>query len=361
MKIFLVILSTAILFACCSKSKENNLSVSQIKGFADTVLLKGYKTPIYDIDATSSIKICDSLLILHIFFSSPSHYIFRVYNLNTFTKIGDFLQRGRGPDEFNEMTASIQSQQEIKENGDTKIWINNFPNKIVLLNLSKTIATNKTVIDKEYNFARPGKRNIFFESDNSTCTLDDGVFFMKKDIERSKNPDNNHPENIYVIYDYHNDKVIDTLNYQYSLDHGSYLDRKALKIVQTPYYDDLISIYDIPNKRELVLFHTFKTPDQVAGLEKPDITMPGYTYSSCSIKDNLIFALFHKRETLVSEENTHLSYVHLFDLNGKPLYNLVIGESIVGVCLDEQTSILYGIDCDGQLYSYDLKDILHKN
>lgn len=356
MKNFLAIFFTIIFFSSCGR-EQNNLSVSLIKEFEDTILLKGNKTPIYDQEVIPSITICDSLLLFHIFIQSHSPYLYRVYNLNTFTKVGDCLLNGRGPNEFNQYTAMLQSQPEMKENGNTKIWINNFPTKIVLLNLSSTIATGKTIIDKEYTFTREGKRNIFFES-NATYTLDDGIFLMNKDINRSKNPDNVNPENIYIIYDYQNDKVLDTLKYQYNLIGWESIDKKRSKIVKTSYLEDLISIYDIANKQENVLFHTFKAPHELAQIGNFDIPRPDYIYQTCFIKQNLIFALYMKRKGGDSGEGTSRRYVHVFDLNGKPRYNLIIEEPIMTICLDERTSILYGIDDEGQLYSYDLKDFL---
>lgn len=353
MKKYYFLLLCIILLSC--RKQDTHLVKQVIDNFEDTISVKGYKTGISDIEIINSIYVFDTLIVCKLF--PYLQYSYRAYSLNTAKKTGDFLAQGRGANEF--LNPQIISNVSVIKNGDINIWVQDFPSKIALLNLSKTLSTGNAVIDKEYNFIHKGKRNILFES-NDTHVLEDGVFLMNKDIERSINSDNNNPEQMYVIFDCHKNQTLDTLKYRYALESWSCIDHKKTKIVSTYYCEDLISIYDISNKQEKVLFHTLKDPEKLAGLKHPDIKKPDFTYYKCDIKRDLIFALYNKNKIDPDQQEKVNSYIHIFDLNGKPLYNLILSEQIGAFCFDERSSILYGIDSEGQIYAYNLKNILQK-
>lgn len=288
MKKYYYILLFCFLFACGKQDKH--LVTQVISSFEDTISVKGYKTDISDQELIYDVSIFDTIIVFQLFYTLPNYY--RAYSLNTFKKLGDFLVKGRGPNEVGN-AQFISKNTSIIKNGDIHLWFVNFPSKIALLNLSKTLCTGKTIIDKEYDFIRLEKRNILYES-NGTYILDDGIFLINRDTERSKNRDNPNPEQMHVIYDYYKDRIIDTLRYKYKLQDWSVMDKSNSKIISTSYSEDLISIYDIHSKKEQVLFHTIKMPKELAGFRNPKVKKPYFTYCRCDLKKDLIFALYNK-------------------------------------------------------------------
>lgn len=347
--ISILILGT-LLFSCVNK--ENNLTTHLIKGFRDTIHIHGIPTGINDPEI-NGFKVFDSIAI----FSLYPHlaYSYRAYNLNTSKKISDLIAKGRGAGEFN-LPASLP-QAPVKEKGEIKMWIRDFPTKISLVNLTQTLYTGKTLVEKEYNFVRPGTPNLLYQS-NITYVIGEGLFLMNLSQERSRNADNPNPEPMYILYDYNNDKCIDTLRYKYNFGVFFFLDKTNSKVVSTSPMEDIISIYDIKAKHETILCHTTKKPEEVYNIVAPKFEIPDYAYYQCELHDNRIMAAYYKNIKAASRNPDGDYYIHIFDLDGTPLHCLLLNERISTFSFNENTSTLYGLDREGTVYAYPLKEIL---
>ncbi len=342
-----------IFFLSCCNNPEREVRKRMIY-FQDTIKMRGTATGINDPEIIFSSHIFDTILIFKLFHTMQQPY--RAYSLNTFRKIGDFPVTGKSHKEVKN-PAIMSSLYDVK-NGDIIISMVDFPTKILSVNLTQTLKTGRTVIDKNYDFTRPGRKNILFES-NCVFTLGEGLFLMNKDPERSAGKENISPAPIYVLYDYNKDKCTDTLKYEYHINGADCMDKSMTKIVNTSYWEDIISIYDINTKTETILFHKKKSPGKLAD-PKNQSRRPDFTYWNCDIKDNMIFALYTNNGKSCKKEKEY-SYIHIFNINGNPLYNIKTEEKIGNIVFDERTGTLYGLGYDEQLYAYPLKNILRQN
>lgn len=346
------ILAGMLVFSCAKQ--DSKLITQLIKGFPDTLLIRAIPTGITDPEISGFRIIMDSIAVFSLY---PNvSYKYRAYNLNTLQKNGDFMQTGRGGQEF--ILPMILPQTQVKENGEIKIWVQDFPTKISLVNLSQTLAIGKTIVEKEYNFVRPGKTNMLYQSKLS-FVIGDGVFLMNSAQERSVNADNLHPEPRYFLYNYNQDKCIDTLKYNYDFGSSFYLDKSSGKIVSTSPMEDLISIYDTHTKQETILCHSLKKPEEAYNFtNSAKAKIPDYTYSQAKIHNKLLVAAYSKNLKEASKNPDVPYYIHIFDTSGIPLHCLKIGEPVRSFGLDDRTMILYGLTREGIVYAYDLKDII---
>lgn len=349
--VFILMLGT--LFFSCAK-QENSLTTLPIKGFRDTIHVQGRHTGIKDPEI-GGLKIFDSIAFFSLY--SHSQYGYRAYNLNTFKQMGNIIQKGRGPKEFT--SPQLLSQPPERTNGEIKVWIKDFPTKISLVNITQTLYTGKTIVEKEYNFVRPGKANMLYQS-NIPYIIEDGIFLMNLSQERSRNSDNPNPEPVYIIYAYTEDRSIDTLRFNYNFGIYSYMDKTNSRIVSTSPVEDIISIYDFKAKHETILYHTIKKPEEVYKVTAPKFEIPDYAYYGCEIHNNLIICAYYKNIKMASRNPGGNYYIHIFDLDGRPLYCLVLNEHLSTFSFDERNFILYGLDKEGNMYAYSLQKILKK-
>ena len=242
------------------------------------------------------------------------------------------------------------------------MWIKDFPSKIVLLNLTASLKTGKTVIEKEYGFIHPGKENMLYSS-NYVFALDEGMFLMDKASARSNNSDEKDSGPMYILYDSDKKKSLDTLKYNCILPLGwSCMNEKKSEIVSISYRMDVISLYDINKRRQLILCQTPREPQELYGLTAADkrlkVFHSPFVYSACLMADELIMGLFKRNKSMGDNGNESVCYIHIFNEEGNPLYNMIIKENIEAICYDNNASVLYGMDEDNQLYLYNLREIL---
>lgn len=84
-------------------------------------------------------------------------------------------------------------------------------------------------------------------------------------------------------------------------------------------------------------------------------------YNDAESTPDYIMALYvgRKREDIINGKPGPSPRIHIFDWEGKFLYDLQISEHISRIAFDSKRRFMYGLDTDeGSIYRYDLSDIL---
>jgi len=157
MKKILLLFLTCLVFSYCKKDTDAsyfNGKITIIKDSCSVVNLTSQQIFLNDI-YTGGHCVFDSIIM---FMSNkyPHHFV-SAFSLNSGDMLGEFILKGKGPNEYIMLG---WTGQYIFENDEFKIWFNAVSNyRMVLLNLTASIREKRTVIDREIKFGVPNSPN----------------------------------------------------------------------------------------------------------------------------------------------------------------------------------------------------------
>lgn len=345
-KITSYILLSFILLIGCKKYENNKFTTKYIKEEAVEYSLSPQLLPIDILNPTGIVAI-DTFLV---FVQRHENKIIKVYSVNDYKILGNFLRKGNGP---NEIVLFTRFNQFFQQNNESLLWIQSYPNFMGLLNINKSIKNNNTFFEKKVDFTKSNDMKNIFEESNAVFELSDSVFLLTKDPIRSQTfKENTNP--FYVKLNYCSNIVYDTI----------YINNlKGINFENNLIYSDYPVIK--PNRDKIALFYTYMDAIIIIDLNTKNKTKIGLSNMGLNTKyaieqkkqihyeafatDSLLFGL--------RKDKNNNSVLYTYDWNGVFKYKLYLNANVLYFSINEKNKTLYGIDEDDHILAYDLKDI----
>ena len=279
-------------------------------------------------------------------------YFFSIFSLKSNRLVGRFLQHGRGPNEFADLSFfdeySIQNQERwlylsaINERRVLKFNLTDYlksgATNIELLNQHEDLQMNTHVINDSTFLAY-----MYTNSDN-----DFRIFYLKY----SSTSDTRKEINLTV------NKITDYEEFN-KLWAAEYIRQDKKKMAMAMLHMNRIHIFDLEEpKNNITLTPKGQGYISLKELAHQDPLQTAIYYNGVKTTQDHIFALFQNR--LISDQPEQLKTVemHVFNWDGFPQYKLHIDEYLSGFCIDQSRKIMYAFDYEENIYIYDLSQIL---
>lgn len=354
-----------ILLFLCGCNHNNTRVITEVSDFTISTTselseLSGEKLPL-DLLNPAGILSIDTFLLV---FQPSEERMIKVYN-NKCQFLGEFLQKGGGPDEVAVFGGFTQWYM---EDGEAKILIQSYPQYLGILNVNRSITQKRVVFDKKYDFCNNEKSQLFQEC-NAVFRLRDDRLMLTKSPERSRKMDN--LNTYFEVYDYSANLV---LNSFYAMNLPN-LDLRAPALYNGPMtlkpdlskigafclFLNTYSITDIESGKSKQFF---LEGDQLILMNKESgmrnaIENPAHQYwGVCSTNDKII-ALSKGGATPVNlNEDETPSYLRFFDWEGNLLCQVIIKDNLKCITLDENSGCIYGVLMNDEIKKYSIKPLL---
>jgi hypothetical protein len=354
------------LLACCQTNRDDSVYFNgEIREYDDTDNVQTVSLSRVELDGPyyGWPTACDSLIIFRNL-KLPGYH-FNIFNLNTGQELGNYCEKGIGPNELNVVGIICNL---FTEEGDIKTWLFTGPEEeLVKWNISKSVQAGKTVFDtiipykwqKENNFAcyyyifRLNEDTIMAYVQSSETPLnEEGItvpFYQKRSILENKLL---HKYDIFNKSIYNDDaKVISEVFFN----SWDCMKPDGSKIVQVMHLLCQINIIDT-HTGQVTGFRMKHTPD--FSLFKTDMNNFKYYYSRVQADNDYIYATYKGKPREQTLEPPTANTIHVFDWSGRLLKKLIVDHPIYEFCLDQTTNRLYTIDMSSdELYVCDLNQL----
>ena len=292
----------------------------------------------------------DSFLIFGLGRGHPHFY--SIYNLQTNSFVGAFLQRGRGPNEFLSLNYwnnhSLQNNQRwlylsaINEKQVIKFNLSDFLQSgsinIEILNQYKDLQMNTHILNDStflaYMFTQNNKDfRVFYRKYYSTSDKREEINLTKKNVR-------NYEE----------------FNLLWAAEH---IRQDGKKMAMAMSNMNRVHIFNLEEPTNNITL----TPKGQKHILLSDLSQQSFHatvyYSAVKTTQDYIFALFHN-QFFVDWQHCQSKKVeiHVFNWNGLPIYKLHIDECLSNFCIDPGKKIMYAYDHEENIYQYDLSKIL---
>lgn len=251
---------------------------------------------------------------------------------------------GRGPNEF--LNLALNPYSGFIENGDIKIWgFDHAVKTAFLLNLSKSITRQTTVVDEKVEF--PTSTISFIDINTNTLI---GL----EDMSENGN---------ILIYEIDQKKITDKyIPYKQSFAAGDYsagyITNNFInenKFIINFLTMNRVDIVDIDSRNiESYSLYTKPTP-----IKEVDLENPVATYKTVFTTNDYIIGLYMNEtmSDLIRNPGTPKE-IHIYDRSFNPLARVHINEHPIILTFDEHNKYLYGTSADDHIFRFDMKDIL---
>lgn len=302
-------------------------------------------------------------IILFCSMNPVDNYWMHAFNVNTGKEIAAFCPFGQGPEDFLYCTTY---EQFVEEDGDLKLWINDYTKNSKLINITQTLLSGITICDsivpmKWIDYYRFPSPNMFFIGDNHFIAkhqceplFENGEYTLSNYIKYCNSLD----EEVHQFIHYKN-IIGREYNPGYSEMYFNSCDRikpDLTKIAMPMQMVGQINIWDL-NTNQLKGYRVAESMTFVNLEENPE--QYRLYYMSMSVNDQYIFALYLNNPIKDGQDALLSSEVHIIDWEGKPVYKLRFEEKIHSIDWDDKNQILYAQDFDDKLYAYKV-DFLKK-
>jgi hypothetical protein len=310
--------------------------------------------------------VCDSIMIFWNYKLTKS--FFNIFNLNTGEYIGDFCNKGGGPEDAYSLPYVYQV---YKGNGTitTLLYASN-EQKLFIWNISKSIEQRTTVFDTVIPYERSLSHDrianylYMFRLDKDTLAvnINSELLSIAGDIASTpyywkRTIYSNQQVREYKIY---NNDVIRKEKSHITPDFF-YLSRDCIKpdrtkIVQGMHRLCQINIIDLASG-QVTGCRIKNTPD--FSIFNKDMKNIKY-YTRTQADDNYIYAMYLGEETdnhpSVKPKCPHLVYI--FDWDGNLIKKLDLGHPVIEFAIDGNNNLLYSMDAEeDKLYCLDLNQL----
>jgi len=291
----------------------------------------------------------DSFLIFnHI----TGDYFFSLYNLQTKKFVGKFLQRGRGPNEFSNL--SYWDEYTFQNNERWLYMSDNNLNCIFKFNLSGYFKTKTTQIELLHQYNGRQMKN---HAINDTTFLSFMITFFDKEVRvfyRKYFSTSDRLEEIELTR-----KNVNGYEEFDKLWSAEYIRPDKKKMAMAMIHCNRIHIFDLEEFRNnITLVPKNQLNISLSELVKQDPLKTTIYYISTKATQDYIFALFQNIRISDYQQRLNKMEIHVFDWNGYPVFKLVVNEYINDFCVDWGTKIMYAFDYEENIYQYDLSHIL---
>lgn len=289
------------------------------------------------------------------FFTSPKYpdYVLSIFNLKNKQHIGNFIQKGRGPNDFlgvNMMNLLIEEKKRAK------IWMYAYnEQKIISFDIENAVSLNTSPIDSTFEFLRSNTHMAPF---NYIYRLDDNQALVKTQLE-SMFDNMAHP----ILPKY---QILDLKSYQLKREFELY----NKPIVNTNNKIFPPSIYYLstdqikPDLKKVVISMGLLSQINILDLESGELKgirlkgTPSFLYLTKNIND---YMLYYKSTTVNNhyiyglyvnkpfnptdkDQITSTNEIHVFDWSGNFIKRIILDHKVDNIKLDLKNNILYGKD-----------------
>ncbi len=334
---------------CTEKHSIFNATEKKFGEFAQELTLKP-EPVIFDSMpiGVPGIHYVDGFLLLH-HYELP--YFISLYDLKTKKYIGQFLRRGRGPEEF--ISLSYWDDSEI-QNGDRWLYMSDdVTQNHIKFNLTDFVESGTTNVEYLYKY------NGSHINDN---ILDDSTFIASMYTSNE--------DGFRVFYRKYSSKdILDIEDIDFAtigdlselemLVGAGHIRPDKKKMVMAMTWMDRVNVIDLKNpKRNITLTpegSVFVTPGELVQQERIDQVIH---HAECVATQDHIFVLYHNQPLGEWQREPKEVEIRMFDWNGKPLYKLHVNEYLASFCIDTDNKAMYAFDYSDNIYRYDLSQVI---
>lgn len=311
------------------------------------------------------LAVSDSLLIVG---KSGTDSFLSVVNLNENTVCDNLCLHGRGPGEYSVFFTCYK--QFSRCGNDNMLYTFDVNRSMLLVNLSSSLCQQKTVVSAEesiQNFA-PFAHGIFY--------LEGGGLFVKYNTSYRDARDNRYFPARYVIYDKQRKKeteipffgpemVSDKMGFlvRTATDGSVLLKPDGTKIVDAMFNFGYINFIDLEKQTGFALRkENALTYEAACGLSDEErMRRMRFSYFDLAVTDKYVFAAYSGNTYEAGFDSPdNVTTLRVFDWDGNPLASMQFDRKIKGIAFRERTGILYGLDANENIVTYDLDDLLKK-
>ena len=345
-------------FVCCHKNKDKDYFNGDIRFFDDShKIVKNVTSKTVTLDGANygMIAVYDSLLICW----NPKlpDYFFNIFNVDTGEEIGSFCRRGGGPEDAYSVNCIFQF---FKKGNDLMTLLGTgYQNRLLFWNISQSIEKGTTVFDTivSFNQRKEGRLFLFYQVEDILFAYVQSDFLNNEEAttpfyeKRMIYTDELLQE--YPIYKKKSvrqgDAAIMPVSFLYSWD---VIKPDGSKIVQAMKHLPQVNILDT-RTGEVVGYRMKDGPD--FSLFETNMQSRNAYYTSIHADDNYIYASYWGKEpwdASIGSDIPFINTIHVFDWEGKQLYELITDRVFFRIWLDQVRNRLYTIDLETDEVSY---------
>jgi hypothetical protein len=352
------------IFACCNKNKDVEYFNGEICYFDNSSKIVKHVTakavPLDNIQS-GQIAVYDSLLICwHP--NYPNHF-FYIINLDSGNEIGFFCEKGQGSRE----ALSVNCIYQIFRKGNdicTFLWAYN-ESRLFLWNISQSVEQGMTVYDtiipydkNRYFFLFYQPEDILFVNRPSDILNREEAttpFYEKRSVS-TKEIIRDYPVYKEKLMKNRDASILEFFFYTWDV-----IKPDGTKIVQVMRSLPQINILDT-HTGEVAGFRMRNGPGFSILESSPDIKLTNNYYNCVHADDNFIYATYWGKEPWsgrIGDDLPFLNTIHVFDWNGKLLYELITDRPFFrSIWLDQVRNRLYTIDVStDEVYYLDIGEL----
>lgn len=359
-KIFFSLIIIHYLFSCSDKINEDGLymtfeNIERVKEFGITEKIKPISTPNIDLIGLKSFIIKDSLLITY---NIGKKGMLTFYLLPSYKKLGNFLDRGDGPNEHGSGPWISDNHSIRKINGSYQLTLYDFNSgKVLDVDLKKSLLNNETILKNE-TFQLPP--NLFEFS-----VIDSTTYFVKElgnsDTQQLRFLITNDEFTVPPIFERLNSISINPREDFNILSTQSKYSPKVKRIIEAPIGLNYINIYSLDGTFSKSLF-IGDSPSDINLIQKLDRFERMYIFSDLRIFETFFGVVFINQTEMEYElSGAKGSTILLFDYEGNPLAKLIPETPLTSFDIDLEKGELYGFNLKtDEFLKYNVKNILNK-
>ncbi len=333
----ILLMGLIIISLSCQRKNDHQLLV--INSFPETFSLQGEHV-FEDRFGIMSIHAVEGFLFLR----TRGDMLFQVYDSRTMDYLGSFARQGRGPDEF--ISPRFLGQSEVMGN-DLAVWVFDpaRDHKLSLINISRSLAENTTIVEKTLAFPRDLSPFYMFHADDQLITGStsayselfslnpiDGTFDIKPVAAMDESL--LIPDDLQRLLHFHRMAIKPDKS-------------KLLKVMQ---YYPRADIYTIPYQSadsrlpvHLLGFRTGRMPQNITvqNIQNEEIML---FYENVFADNDMIFLLLKEQLEYDIHRVPKEVYIQVFDWDANPLVSFAIEDYISWFTVDIPNKAIYGIN-----------------
>lgn len=288
----------------------------------------------------SAIQICDSVMILK---TLSSGFQIHALSLYDFANLGHYISKGRGPGEL--ITPIIKNNYRDKHGDDNIAIFDLSLCSMYYLNLSKSIREEKTVLDL-YAELPPGTLDAYTcdsliialipESDDYVCCIYGNAGNKIKEISLCHG--------------------LPGINYFDKLSSACTVCETKKRMVMAMCMLPQINFLNLDTEEIKTVAVRSEYRDWRDILNKSSDDQNIY-YTSITQSSDRIMALYYGSSFIDWVRNVAAPHIHVYDWDGKFIYDIEIEEKLKTISFDKSSEILYGVDINDKIYKYDFSGL----
>jgi hypothetical protein len=347
------------LFNCCNNNKDRDYFNGDIRYFDTNREIVNVASKSVKLEGvySGSIAAYDSLLIF--WYPASQGNFYSIFNVDTGEELGSFCEKGQGPREVSSVNCIFQVFK--KENDIMTLLYAHNEGRLFFWNINRSVEKGQTVYDTIVPYKNNRIFSLYYQSEN--------ILFANKPSDI---------ENEAVSTPYYEKRTIYTneliQNYpiykKSSLQSGNAaagqlrfffytwdaIKPDGSKIAQAMWHLPQINILDT-NTGDVVGYRMKNGPN--FSLLETDLKSMNVYYNTIQADNNYIYATYWGKEMWNDRMLPFINTIHVFDWNGKLLYEIVTDRSFFrSMWLDQVRNRIYTIDVKtDDVYYLDLNEL----